>query len=275
MLIKNTLTQKALAFIRKLRYKKYRIIHHCFIAEGIRAVSTLLASSYSPLYLVVTSRFSETQAPFAKRYQTILHTVSSKQFGKLSSLRTPQGILLVVKDKPLPLITPTSNQMLLMLDNIQNPGNLGTILRIANWYGIAHIIASPNTVDHHNPKVVQSSMGFIPQVHYTPLLPYVKKAREKQLPIIGAVMNGNNLHQYTLPYTGCLIIGNETHGIHSTLLPYLDHRITIPCYGQVDSLNAAMATAIICDRWREPTSPTLISSHNLKEQIFQFTSTAP
>jgi RNA methyltransferase, TrmH family len=131
---------------------------------------------------------------------------------------------------------------------LQDPGNLGTIIRIADWYGIENVLCSPGCVDIYNPKVIQATMGSFLRVNvlYTPLDILFQQLG---IPVIGAVMTGENLYQTVLPEKGILLIGNEGSGISENLMPYISKGITIPKLGGAESLNAGIATAIICDNW--------------------------
>ncbi|WP_419241790.1 RNA methyltransferase [Cardinium endosymbiont of Nabis limbatus] len=137
----------------------------------------------------------------------------------------------------------------LALDDIQDPGNLGTIIRIADWYGITTILCSQTTVELYNPKVLQASMGSFVKVnlHYVDLPCYLQGLN---LPILGAMLDGKPLHDFLFPAHGVLVIGNESHGIQPAVQQTLTEAIAIPKYGHANSLNAAMATAILCDNWK-------------------------
>jgi len=141
----------------------------------------------------------------------------------------------------------------LVLDDIRDPGNLGTIFRLADWYGIRKVICSLHTIDQYNPKVIHASMGAFTrlEVYYTSLPQYLE---EISVPVMGAMLSGDNVHQFDFPAMGVFVIGNESRGISEEVLGFLKHQINIPRYGRGESLNAAMATAIICDNWRRSTT---------------------
>lgn len=252
-MMKNTVTKKELAFIKKLAQKKYRNLHSAFVASGAKTVLTLLASSaYSPSYIIATPAFTEQYPKIASEYENIWHIAQEAQYKAVDTLSTNPTLLAVFAYKVLSVPYLTSGDRMLILDNIRNPGNLGTLVRVADWYGIKDIIASPTTVDCYNPKVIQASMGSIAhvKVHYTPLLPYLQHAKAGQIPIIGGVLDGKNLYQTTLPQYGGLLIGNEAAGIDKSLRSYIQYPVTIPAVGQAESLNAAIAGAILCDHWQ-------------------------
>ena len=179
-------------------------------------------------------------------FQTDERTLAS-----LGILTTNKAALTVAPMLPQNQGTPPADAWGLVLDNISDPGNLGTIIRIADWYNIPTLVCSPNTVDLYNPKVLQASMSSFlhVQVHYTALPTFLSNTSR---PIAGTFTQGNNLHHTMLPSPGWVVIGNESQGISPEVLPYITQRISIPRYGQAESLNAAMATAIICDRWKHP-----------------------
>lgn len=252
---KKELTKKELAFIKKLAYKKYRKMYSAFVASGAKTVLSLLASDYRPRYIITTKEFSEQNPKLVSKYESVCYVMSASSYKSIDNLKTNPTLLAVFSTKSLPLPYPTTSGRVLILDDIRNPGNLGTLVRIAGWYGIKNIIVSPTSVDCYNPKVVQASMGAIAHVdvHYTLLLPYLQYAKAHQIPIIGGVLNGKNLYQTSLPRCGGLVIGNEAQGISKRLMPYIVHPVTIPCFGQAESLNAAMAGAILCDHWQRAT----------------------
>lgn len=239
-------------FIKKLRLKKYRLEENSFVLEGEKNVSLLLASTYQVTILVATPYFLHTYIHLLQDRPIEVFLANEETLRELSNLEENHTALAVAT-----IPTPTAwqigpQQYGLVLDDIQNPGNLGTIIRVADWYGLAGIICSPTTVELYNPKVLQASMGSFlhVQVHYTDLPSYLAKAR---LPIIGTFTSGESLHDpHTIcPSEGLIIIGNESKGIHPQLLPYIQQKLTIPRYGQAESLNAALATAIVCDNLKQ------------------------
>ncbi|WP_425476382.1 RNA methyltransferase [Paraflavitalea speifideaquila] len=171
--------------------------------------------------------------------------VSEKELERLSLLPSPNQVLGVFRKPRFPKITSYRDQLFLMLDTIQDPGNLGTIIRCADWFGISTIICSPDSADVFSPKVVQSTMGSISrvQVIYEDLTHFM--AQHTGIPAYAATLHGTNLHQLPQILEGVLVIGNESKGIREELLQLCSHRITIPRKGQAESLNAAVATGII------------------------------
>lgn len=238
-------------FIKSLRLKKYRLQKNSFILEGEKNVSLLLASAYQVTTLVATSHFLHTYAHLLQGRQIEVFSTHEGTLRDLSNLEENHTALAVATTPPPANWDILPQQYGLVLDNIQNPGNLGTIIRVADWYGLAGIICSPTTVELYNPKVLQASMGSFlnVKVHYTDLSSYLAKAR---VPIIGTFTNGENLHDPRTVYLseGLIVIGNEAKGISPQLLPYIQQKLTIPRYGQAESLNAALAAAIVCDNLR-------------------------
>lgn len=243
------LTRAQARYIRQLKGKKCRLQENAFLVEGKKSVFDLLASDYMTQMVVTTPDFlTSEQAFFAKETLPIL-TTSSEELSKISSLQQNEKVLAVATMKPNQPLTITPNERALVLDTINDPGNLGTIMRIANWYGIQKIICSPTTVDRYNSKVIQASMGSFTQVesYYTPLAPFLEKINR---PVIGAVLGTTHyLHTTTLPKEGILVLGNESHGISSELYPFFTQKVTIQPHGKARSLNVAIATAVICERW--------------------------
>lgn len=234
--------------IKSLRLKKYRWQENSFVVEGEKNVSLLLASSYQVATVVATPHFLHTYAPLLQQSLLEVFSVDEKTLRDLSNLEENHTALAVAAIPPPAAWEILPQQYGLVLDDIQNPGNLGTIIRVADWYGLAGIICSPTTVDLYNPKVLQASMGSFlhVKVYYTDLPSYLAKA---PVPIMGTFTSGESLHDpHTMyPSGGLIAIGNEAKGISSQLLPYIQQRLSIPRYGQAESLNAALAAAIVCD----------------------------
>jgi RNA methyltransferase, TrmH family len=215
-------------FIKSLRSTKFRRQESVFVVEGAKNVCALLASQYTVQMIVGTSDFLD-------------HHSTLWQHGTAA--------LAVAHIPPHTLSPPPSDTWGLVLDNIRDPGNLGAIVRIADWYNIPALICSPSTVDLYNPKVLHASMGSFTQVqvYYTPLHTFLEST---SWPILGTFTTGDNIHRTPIPYPGLIIIGNESQGINPAVVSHIQRRISIPRYGQAESLNAAMAAAIVCDNWQ-------------------------
>ena len=245
------LSKKKAAYIRQLVLKKYRLQEHTFVLEGEKSIQELLCSDYKIKFLVGTpSFFKKKQEVFiALDKEVEIFQSSQKVLSSLGYFKYNQDVLAVVEilRTTEPFLSTTG--ITLALDDIRDPGNLGTIIRIAYWYNITNIICSKTTVDLYNPKVLQASMGAFVQVklHYINLPLYLEQL---QLPIIGATLNGGiHAHKFTFPSCGILVIGNEANGIRANVQKFLTKSVTIARYGKAESLNAAVATAILCDNW--------------------------
>jgi TrmH family RNA methyltransferase len=170
--------------------------------------------------------------------------ISEAELGKISQLATPNQVVAVVQKFAVP-VTGAKNRITLVLDTLQDPGNLGTIIRIADWFGISHIVCSPGSADLYNPKVVQSTMGSLTRVNvlYTDLLTWLEK--QQGVPVYAASLDGQDVSSMKKITEGILLIGNESKGISDELLNRADKKITITGKGRAESLNAAVATGII------------------------------
>jgi RNA methyltransferase, TrmH family len=242
-----SLANKQAKFIKSLRLKKYRQQESSFVVEGAKNVSLLLASHYTVQMVVGTPAFLAAHSALWQGRALAVFQVAEAALAGLGSFKTNNAALAVAS---MPALTaPPAGAWGLVLDDIRDPGNLGTMVRIADWYNIPHLICSPNTVDLYNPKVLQASMGSFTrvQVHYTHLPTYLSSTA---LPILGTFTTGASVHHASLPLPGLVVVGNEAKGISPDVLPYIQQRMSIPRYGQAESLNAAMATAIVCDHWR-------------------------
>ena len=232
------ISKNELKYIQSLYHKKVREETGLFVAEGAKLVNELLHSDFvvKKLYAV-----KEWRAPVDF---DALNIIEQFELEKISNLSTPNQVLALVEQKKLLQEPVQKNNLVLVLDGIQDPGNLGTIIRIADWFGITQIVASEDTADIYNSKVVQSTMGSIIRVNawYKNIEQWLKIATA---PVYGALLNGVNIYETPKISEGILVIGNESKGIRSNILPYIQHVITIPAKGNAESLNAAVATGII------------------------------
>lgn len=227
-------------FVKSLAQKKFRTEHNCFVVEGVKLVDELLQSDFEVMNIYATSNWVENN-PSVNAEQ-----VSSKDLAIMSSFKTANEVLAVVKQKEFFTID-YSKSLTIALDNLQDPGNLGTIIRTADWFGINTIICSTETVDVYNPKVIQATMGSLFRVNvvYTDLITFLKD--NKSLNVYGALLDGENVYQKTLTKKGSvLLMGNESKGISEPLLSFITDKIFIPKMGQAESLNVSTATAILC-----------------------------
>lgn len=238
-----TLSKNQLKLITSLSQKKYRTKHQLFIAEGIKVVEELLNSSLTLHHLFYTDDFDASS--ISKKT-----LISDSELKKISNLKSPNKVLALFEISNKKEIT--SNGLIVALDDINDPGNLGTIIRLCDWFGVGQIVCSKNTVDIYNQKVVQSSMGSLTrvQVTYTNLQLFLS---DTPLPIFIADMNGKNIHKETLPKQGILVMGNEANGISKEIVAIKNTKITIPRFGdtqKTESLNVATATAILLSEFR-------------------------
>jgi len=237
--------------IRSLAYKKFRDEQGLFVAEGNKLVADLLPV-FDCEWLIAHSRWVATQRNVPEK---VLIRAEDDDIRKISLLQSPQDVLAVFRKPAFALEEAVpSSQLILALDGVQDPGNLGTIIRLACWFGIEHIVCSPDTADAFSPKTVQASMGALAhvKVHYTDLAEYVE--RSPAVPVYGTFLDGDNIYKKRLSPSGILIMGNEGNGIRPELEALLTERIYIPPYPSArkttESLNVAMATAIICSEFR-------------------------
>ena len=239
-------------FIRSLHHKKFRQQHGQFLVEGANSVREVLVSDFRVELLVATEAFYKETAFGADRQPPALEIVSADELTRLSTLETNNAALAVVKTTENCPLLAHPGEMVLVLDDIRDPGNLGTILRIADWYGIQKIICSETTAEVYNPKVISASKGSFTRVrwYYTDLVDYLTR-KPAPMPVYGAFLGGDDVHSLVFgPVGGYLIMGNEANGIRSELSAFVTQKITIPRFGLAESLNVGIATAVILDNWR-------------------------
>lgn len=217
------------------------------MVEGAKNVLEVLNSGYEMEYLFVTEKFLveyENLPEINPNYEVC----TEAELVDMGTYRSNEWALAVVKMKKSSLNI-ADDHIVIALDSINDPGNLGTILRIADWYGIKTIVASEDTADVYNPKVINASMGSFTRlnVHYMDLGIFFQS--NKTHSVYGAVLNGEDVHRTDFEPMSILLMGNESHGIHTSLLDFIHHKITIPKIGGAESLNVAVSTAIICDNF--------------------------
>lgn len=237
------LTKNQIKLITNLVQKKHRSKHQLFTVEGKKAVDEFLRSSYKLHHLyAVHANFNIETAYFT--------LISEAELKKISALTTPQEVLGVFEIPKAESVS--TERLVLALDAIRDPGNLGTIIRLCDWFGVEHIVCSETTVDCYNPKVVQATMGSLTRVHlsYLNLEDFLGNAKVKKF---GAFMDGNTIYETTLPETGILIMGNEGSGISAEIEALIEDRLSIPSYSlhqSTESLNVATATAILLSEFK-------------------------
>ncbi len=238
------ISKNQIKYIQSLELKKNRNKDNVFVAEGPKLIEVLLQVS-SPLFMVATADWIRANS-YVKGFEMV--EVTEEELKKISFLQHPQQVLGIFKQEPQPKLH-LENSLSIALDDIQDPGNLGTIIRIADWFGIRTILCSENTVDVYNPKVIQATMGSIANVNVAYVnLEEVIKALPKTFPIYGTLLEGENIYQQTLERQGIIVMGNEGKGISSNIKKYITHKLLIPGDTQktAESLNVAIATAITC-----------------------------
>lgn len=240
------ITKLQVKYIQSLGQKKLRDSAQVFVAEGPKIINELLAAVAAPVVqLFATAAWLQAHAAVVQNLPAAtVQEVSLAELERLSFQQTPHDVLGVFK-KPAPVKPDFSHGIALMLDGIQDPGNMGTLVRIADWFGVRNIVCSTDCADAFAPKVVQGSMGSIVRVQllYTDLAAFVKNTQG--LSLYAATLHGENLNSMPPLQQGVIVIGNESKGISAALLDCCQHRVTIPRIGQAESLNAAVAAGII------------------------------
>ena len=240
------ITKNQIKYINSLQQKKFRLEHQSFVVEGAKSVIELLKSNFEIELLFVTKLFFEEN-------QALLHNrllqpefVEANELEKAGSFISNNAALAVVKTKENVELLVDDKEFALILDDIRDPGNLGTIIRIADWYGVTKIICSTSTVDVYNPKVINSTMGSFTRInlYYTDLQDFIKNKKNN---IYGTLLDGDNIHRTVFTDSGYIVIGNEANGISVEITKLITHKITIPRFGGAESLNAGIATAVVLD----------------------------
>ncbi len=233
-------------YIQSLHLKKSRDVNNAFIAEGNKVVPELVQSeNFTCTEILGTKDWLQQNEVFLRKYyKGLLEEVEPHELEKISALSTPNNVLAVFQKRTVTPIHPAGT-ISLVLDTIQDPGNLGTIIRIADWFGVANIVCSEDCADMYNPKVVQSTMGSLGRVNiiYTNIAEWMQQHRS--IKVYAAALDGKPLRQFHGIKEALLVIGNESKGISKEVMQLADEKITIPRLGQAESLNAAVATGII------------------------------
>ncbi|MBU3813967.1 MAG: RNA methyltransferase [Candidatus Bacteroides intestinipullorum] len=250
------LSKNRIKYIHSLELKKNRDAAGVFLAEGPKVVSELLG--HFPCQLLAAT--SGWQPPCTGMQAEESIEVTTEELTRASLLRTPQQVLAIFrKRKDIDNKTEIFRSLCLALDGVQDPGNLGTIIRLADWFGIRHIFCSPDTADVYSPKAVQATMGSLARVHvHVADLPSLIRDLPEGTPIYGTFLDGENMYEKTLSNNGLLIMGNEGRGIRDEVRELVNQRLFIPAYpeerGASESLNVGVATAIVCAEFRRQAS---------------------
>jgi len=240
-------SKNQIKFITSLQQKKYRIEHQMFIAEGVKVIQELIQSNF------VLEHLYETTSIFEKIDNRQKSLINEQDMKRISALSSPSSCLAIFK---IPNENSIENSgLIIALDDIRDPGNLGTIIRLCDWFGVKQVLCSPETVDVFNPKVIQATMGSIARVNvsYLDLKSFIA---DTLLPVFGTFMDGVSIYKEKLPTEGILVFGNEANGISSELERSIKNRIAIPRFGDIqktESLNVATATAIFLSEFRRNT----------------------
>jgi TrmH family RNA methyltransferase len=245
------LSKRQIKEFSALRQKKYRQKSKLFVVEGEKIVEEVLQSPevFKIEALIAVENWIAEHPNYSKHSK--LFEATEKDLERISGLKTANKVLLILEQKEFERPSSLENQLCLVLERIQDPGNLGTIIRIADWFGIKEIFCSPDTVELYNPKVLQASMGSFlrTKVHYLELEHLFESYSD--IPCYGALLNGENVFSKALESTAFLMIGNESKGLSEDAQNFVSHPIMIPRYGEAESLNAAIATGILCAAFRK------------------------
>ena len=253
------ISKNQIKFIRQLEQKKFRRREGLFVAEGTKVVGDLLAH-YQPHAVFATQEWLAQHSSHLSLLTSHLNPVTDEELRRLSFLQHPQQVLALFPIPQPPDISltsypsPLTSSLSLALDGIQDPGNLGTIIRIADWFGIGQIVCSEDTADAWNPKVVQATMGSIARVNiiYNNLAEFLDTL-PADFPVYGTMLDGDNIYTQPLTSHGLIIMGNEGNGISPEIRRKVNRRLLIPSYRTDDtaeSLNVAIATAVTCAEFR-------------------------
>ena len=241
-------SKNQIKLITSLQQKKFRQLHKLFIAEGVKVIQELLDSNFVLEHLYVTESIFESLNNESKTL------ITESELKKISCLSTPNNCLALFAIPETE--RPISSGLIVALDAVRDPGNLGTIIRLCDWFGVDQLWCNEQTVDLYNPKVVQATMGSLARVkvHYLDLEKEIQKAN---LPVFGTFMDGENIYQSNLPSEGILILGNEANGISTGIEKLVTSRLAIPRFGNLqktESLNVATATAIFLSEFKRSAS---------------------
>lgn len=243
------ISKSQISFIKSFQQKKIRKQHGLFIVEGLKSISEFINSDY----IIDTIFHTENVMPKLVNLSQNLKLVeiSASDLSKISTLTSPQQVLALVKIPEFRLLTTEmlKGSFTLALDGIQDPGNLGTIIRTADWFGVKHLICSEDTVDVYNSKVVQATMGSLARVHvkYTNLEQFLE---DPKVPIFGTLLDGESIYTTRFRNEGIVVLGNEGNGIRPEIINHISRKVTIPRFGGAESLNVAICAAIFCSEMR-------------------------
>ncbi|MGM0530392.1 MAG: TrmH family RNA methyltransferase [Bacteroidota bacterium] len=253
------LSKNKIKFINSLKKKKSRTESGLFLAEGAKLVAEVLSSDFHvPLLFATPEWMNASKLKNQANIKEVI-AITQEELNRISTQKNPNQVMAVVEQPHHKIIEEElTNNLSLILDSISDPGNLGTIIRIGDWFGIYNLICSHATVDVYNPKVIQSTMGSIcrVKVHYRDLKEVLSKYHNiSDFNIYGSFLRGENMYETELSNNGFIVMGNEAQGISKELMPYIDNKLYIPNYAgkaeySPESLNVSVATGIICSEFR-------------------------
>jgi TrmH family RNA methyltransferase len=246
------ISKNKIKHIHSLEFKKFRCLHNSFVAEGGKVVSDLLDSFRCDFLLARPEWINANENINAGE----IVECSADDIRKASFLKTPQDVLAVFRLPSYDIINvKPESALVLVLDGVQDPGNVGTIIRLADWFGITHIVCSPDTADAFAPKTIQASMGATARVRiYCADIPEWLSRQPSTVPVYGTFLDGENIYAHPLSENGIIVMGNEGSGIRSATAAHITSRLHIPSYPAnrptTESLNVAIATALTCAEFR-------------------------
>ena len=246
------ISKSQISFIKSLHQKKIRKEQGLFIVEGLKSIQEFINSEYVVDSVYCTENLMPKLDNLSRKIKPV--GITESELSRISALSTPQAILAVVQiPKQTDLnIKKRDGSFILALDGVQDPGNLGTIIRTADWFGLNTILCSKDTAEVYNPKVVQASMGSLSRVNiiYTDLGDVFSQIN---IPVYGALLNGKSIYETDFGQEGIILLGNEGNGISEDLIEKINYPITIPRYGKAESLNVAISASIFCSELRRKT----------------------
>lgn len=240
------ITKNQIRFVKSLQQKKYRNENNCFVVEGRKSIEEAISSKFK---IVGTYVSKASEVPSALTEYT---TISSSEMDRISGLKTAPGILSIISIPDFNWDN-TTDGLTILIDDIKDPGNLGTIIRTAVWFGAQRIICSEETVELCNPKVIQATMGAVFQIpiYRMSIIETLKMFNQRKIPSYAAILNGQNLYETQFPSDAAIIIGNESHGIAKEIVAQSSNTVTIPAFGKAESLNASIAGAVLMSAYRK------------------------
>jgi TrmH family RNA methyltransferase len=245
------ISKNQLKLIHSLEQKKQRKKTGLFLVQGEKNVAELFNSDFVIKHIFATAIYINKNSGLLRDKGVINITLEAtdEELKKAGTLVSNNSVLAIVECKTAELPVIRGNELILVLDQVGDPGNLGTIIRVADWYGIQHIVCSADCADFYNPKVIAASMGSFARVNvsHADLTEYLNVQTK---PIYGAFLEGQDIHQSALAKSAFIVMGSESHGISSSVANLITDKITIPSFGQAESLNVAMATGIILDNFK-------------------------